>query len=98
MQIQLLRNMGIASRFVSGYYYLITDDEPEFELHAWTEVFLPGAGWIGLDPSNGMFTSDGHIPVIGSTTYENAMPVTGSIRGDANSKLSTELQINLVKN
>ena len=49
MQIQLLRHMGFASRFVSGYFYPLVE-KPEFELHAWVEVYLPGAGWIGYQP------------------------------------------------
>ena len=96
MQIQLLRNIGIASRFVSGYYY-VSAEHPEFELHAWVEVYIPGAGWIGLDPSHGILTADAHIPISTSTRYENTMPVTGSIRGDASAKLNTNLFIKLIE-
>ncbi|TXN37840.1 transglutaminase family protein [Flagellimonas hymeniacidonis] len=95
MQIQLLRNLGIASRFVSGYYYVNVED-PQYELHAWTEVFIPGAGWIGFDPSNGITTSHTHIAVASSSHYENTMPVSGSVRGDATSKLRTTLVIEVV--
>ena len=97
MQIQLLRHFGIASRFVSGYYFVQSEDNSDFELHAWIEVFIPGAGWIGLDPSNGMFTGNAHIAVSSSTAYENTMPVTGSIRGDADSNLNTNLLIKLIE-
>lgn len=92
MQIQLLRNIGIASRFVSGYYYLPLE-KPDYELHAWLEVFLPGAGWIGFDPSHGIITGSTHIPIAVSSIPENTMPVTGTVRGTALSKLKTNLSI-----
>jgi len=92
MQIQLLRYFGIAARFTSGYFY-IESDNPEFELHAWLEVFIPGAGWIGFDPSHGIAAGSSHIPVANSAFIENTMPVTGSVRGDGSSELKTNLII-----
>lgn len=92
MQIILLRQQGIASRFVSGYYYCEMDN-PNYELHAWLEVFLPGAGWIGLDPSYGILTCETHFPIASSANPLNTMPVSGGIRGSASSKLKTELSI-----
>ncbi len=94
MQIHMLRNLGIASRFVSGYLY-IDSPNPEFELHAWVEAYLPGAGWIGLDPSHGMLTSHFYIPVASSAFHENTMPVSGSVRGSATSTLKNELKISM---
>lgn len=92
MQIQLLRNLGLAARFVSGYYFVDVED-PKYELHGWVEVFIPGAGWIGFDPSNGIATANMHIPVCSSAHYENTMPVSGSVRGDAHAQLETSLKI-----
>ncbi|SMG13494.1 Transglutaminase-like enzyme, putative cysteine protease [Marivirga sericea] len=92
MQISVLRQLGVASRFVSGYYYFEME-EPSYELHAWLEVFLPGAGWVGLDPSHGILTGKTHIPVAASAFPENTMPVTGSIRGSAKMELETSLVI-----
>ena len=92
MQINLLRKQGIAARFVSGYYYYEMD-EPKYELHAWVDVFLPGAGWVGFDPSYGMLTCNTHFPVAVSANPENTMPVSGGIRGSATSKLITKLSI-----
>ncbi|MCF8261857.1 MAG: transglutaminase family protein [Melioribacteraceae bacterium] len=92
MQIQLFRNMGIASRFVSGYFYLQAD-KPLFELHAWVEAFLPGAGWIGFDPGHGIITDCYHIPLASSAFPENTMPVTGTVRGSAEATLKNDLNI-----
>jgi transglutaminase-like putative cysteine protease len=92
MQIQLLRHYGMAARFVSGYFY-VDVEEPKYELHGWTEVFLPGAGWIGYDPSNGIRTSNMYFPICSSASYQNTMPVSGSVRGGATSVLTTSLAI-----
>lgn len=96
MQINMLRHLGIAARFVSGYFYMQAD-KPVFELHAWVEVFLPGAGWIGFDPSHGIITSCYHIPLASSAFYENTMPISGAIRGDATSILENDLNIVVVR-
>ncbi len=91
MQIQLLRDMGFAAKFVSGYFFI--EESATSDLHAWLEVFLPGAGWIGYDPSHGIAVLQTHIPVASSVLPEYTMPVTGSVRGSASSLLSAELRI-----
>jgi transglutaminase-like putative cysteine protease len=88
MLIHILRNIGIASRFVSGYFYL-DSEHTEFELHAWVEAYLPGAGWIGIDPSHGIFTGTHHFPVASSAYFELTMPVSGSVRGSAIADMKT---------
>jgi len=87
--ILTLRKLGIAARFVSGYtIQLQADDngkpanliqEGDYsELHAWVEVFLPGAGWIGLDPTSGLLTNAGHIPLACTPDPMDAAPITGA--------------------
>jgi transglutaminase-like putative cysteine protease len=92
LQINLLRHYGIAARFVSGYFYFDMEN-PTFELHAWVEVFIPGTGWLGFDPSHGILTGNTHFPVASSAIPKNTMPVSGGIRGSATSQLITNLTI-----
>lgn len=95
MQMNMLGSLGLASRFVSGYAF-----NPELasghELHAWLETYLPGAGWVGLDPSLGLLTNHFYIPLAYHPDPSKTLPVQGSYAGKAKSKLETDVILSQV--
>jgi len=85
------RSLGLAARFVSGY--LFGNPQQEHELHAWAEVYLPGAGWRGYDPTEGSVVNNRHIFLTSTARPELAAPITGSYSGSASATFSNELEI-----
>jgi transglutaminase-like putative cysteine protease len=75
--VQIARNLGLAARFVSGY--LIELETATADLHAWVEIFLPGAGWVGFDPTSGLLAAEGHIPLACTPEASRAAPVSGQV-------------------
>ena len=93
--IECCRSVGLPSRFVTGYNEIDLNSE-EKNLHAWAEVFIPGGGWIGYDPTLGLAVSDKHIAISSSSNPLNTYPVSGSFRG-TNATSVVKYKIDIIK-
>jgi transglutaminase-like putative cysteine protease len=81
LYVAACRSLGLAARFVSGYSMHHPEEVSEHELHAWAEVYVPGAGWRGYDPSLGLAVADGHVVLTAAPDHHLAAAVSGSYRG-----------------
>jgi len=89
LALALLRSVGVPCRYVSGY--LFRDSDEELETHAWIEAFVPGFGWIGMDPTHGVMASEGHVTIAVGRSYADVPPNRGVYRGKASEHIQVKV-------
>jgi len=93
--IEAVKCLGLASRLVSGYLYAPLMASEVGSTHAWAEVYIPGPGWKGFDPTIGDIVGSDHIPVAVARLAESVPPISGSFSGDAKSELDVGVWVSL---
>jgi uncharacterized protein (DUF2126 family)/transglutaminase-like putative cysteine protease len=100
--VAILRRLGIAARFASGYLVQLAQDKPaasdtgenvDFtDLHAWAEAFIPGAGWVGFDATSGLAAGEGHIPLACTSEPAAASPIEGNFTVPGGGEVTTSFE------
>ena len=93
--VMATRNLGFASRFVSGYFHTAGTALSDGATHAWTEVYLPGAGWTGYDPTCNRMAAENHIPVAVAVNPQDIPPVSGQFTGHPTEKPAMSVRVNV---
>jgi transglutaminase-like putative cysteine protease len=100
LMMEAVRSLGLAARFVSGYLYVPSRDGPEHigggSTHAWCQVYLPGAGWVEFDPTNGIIGNRDLIRVAVARDPSQAIPLSGTYAGSPEDELGMKVQVNVV--
>ena len=97
--MEAVRSLGLAARFVSGYLYVPSRDGPEYlgggSTHAWCQVYLPGAGWVEFDPTNGIIGNRDLIRVSIARDPGQALPLSGTYLGNMEDELDMKIEVNV---
>ena len=89
------RHLGLAARFVSGYFHTAGTALADGATHAWTEIYLPGAGWTGFDPTCNRMAAENHIPVSVAVSPLDIPPVSGLFIGESSGRTSMTVRVNV---
>jgi transglutaminase-like putative cysteine protease len=92
--VECCRSVGLAAKFVNSYAHI--DDSTDHEFHAWAEVYLPGGGWCGYDPTLGLAVADRHVVVAAAADPPDAAAISGTFRGSAVATIESAVEIAVV--
>jgi transglutaminase-like putative cysteine protease len=99
LMMEAVRSLGLAARFVSGYLYVPSRDDREYagggSTHAWCQVYLPGAGWVEFDPTNGIIGNRDLVRVAVARDPGQAVPLSGTYQGKLDDELDMRVEVNV---
>ena len=95
LMMEAARHWGFGARFVTGYIQM--HDDQHGATHAWTEIYIPGAGWLGFDPTNNVFTGAQHVSIAVARDADRASPLSGAWQGPGNAFDRMEVSVKVVQ-